>query len=367
MKRVKILCVVGTRPNFMKVAPLHRALRNTAGMEPILVHTGQHFDARMSQVFFQDLGLPMPDINLGINAGSPVERTAEIMKSFERVLLDTSPHLVLVVGDVDSTFACAFTAVKMGVRVAHVEAGLRSFDRSMPEEINRILTDSICQLLFVTERSGVENLRREGVDEERIFLVGNVMIDTLLQHRSLAAASGILKQLGVGSRQYALVTLHRPGNVDEKSAFRPLLSALREIQESLPIVFPMHPRTRKNIERFGLEAELAGMRNLHCIEPLGYLDFLFVMENARIVLTDSGGVQEETTVLGVPCLTLRENTERPITIAQGTNQLVGCNQRLILAAFSQVMKRQHENKKPLPDLWDGHAADRIVTVLKSKT
>ena len=302
---IRIINVVGARPNFMKIAPLMAEYERYPEIEPTLVHTGQHYDTTMSQVFFRQLEIPEPDINLGVGSASDAAQTAEIMKRFELLLLTHRPDAVLVVGDVNSTIACALVAVKMGVKVAHVEAGLRSFDRTMPEEINRVLTDAVADYLFVTEPSGVENLKNEGIQDEKVFFVGNVMIDTLLRNLKKAAASTILDGLRLKERGYALITLHRPTNVDGPETLRRLLQVFEAIGCELPVVFPVHPRTRKNISAFNL-SPLDGKVQL--INPLGYLDFLKLMGSAKIVLTDSGGVQEETTILKVPCLTLRANT-----------------------------------------------------------
>jgi UDP-N-acetylglucosamine 2-epimerase (non-hydrolysing) len=389
---IRLLSVVGARPNFMKIAPildelkhdeLKKAelkkddgkkdeLKKSPAIEHCLVHSGQHYDELLSGNFFTDLGLPRPDVNLEAGSGSHAVQTAEIMKRLELVLLDYKPQMVLVVGDVTSTLAAALTAVKLGIGVAHIEAGLRSFDMTMPEEINRKLTDAISSLLFVTEQSGVENLRREGVAAEKIFLVGNVMIDSLLRHREMAAKSPILDRLGMrqdgaGCRAYGVLTLHRPSNVDDAETLQGILSAVSALAAELPVFFPMHPRTRKNIENFGLLRYLAnstGRNNAGIVplDPLGYIDFLSINDGARIVLTDSGGVQEETTVLGVPCLTLRENTERPATVEHGSNQVVGVNPERILAAARSILQEpacQFER----PPLWDGKAAGRIVAIL----
>jgi UDP-N-acetylglucosamine 2-epimerase (non-hydrolysing) len=344
----------------MKIAPLMWEIGRRAGIVPYLVHTGQHYDERMSKLFFEQLKIPRPDVDLGVGSGGHASQTAEIMKRFEPVVLEQRADAVVVVGDVNSTIACALTAVKLGVPVAHVEAGLRSFDRTMPEEINRILTDAISRWLFVTERSGVDNLRREGVTEERIHLVGNVMIDTLLACRELSRSSTILDDLRLLGRPFGVLTLHRPANVDDPEVLKGILSAIDHLQRELPIVFPVHPRTRKALEGHDLTA----MPGLILTEPLGYLDFMKLLAEARLVLTDSGGIQEETTVLGVPCLTLRNNTERPITIDQGTNHLVGLDPQRILAAARKALAEPTHTSR-IPDLWDGRASARIVDVLLS--
>ena len=362
--RIRILNVVGTRPNFMKIAPLMAAYRRTVAIEPLLLHTGQHYDATMSDLFFRDLGIPEPDINLGVGSESHAVQTAEIMKAFEGVILEEQPDAVLVVGDVNSTIACGLVAVKLGIPLVHVEAGLRSRDRTMPEEINRLLTDAISDLLFCTEQAGVDNLAREGVDTSKVFLVGNVMVDTLHAQRERAKASPVLQKLGLTAREYAVLTLHRPSNVDDRVVLTNILDALEEIQAELPVVLPMHPRLRDVVVRLGLQEQFAEMSRLRVTDPLGYLDFLKLMSEARIVLTDSGGIQEETTILKVPCLTLRENTERPVTVEVGTNRLVGMEAEGILTAFRETMSRRVSSE--VPPLWDGKSSDRIVAILSEK-
>ncbi len=354
-----VLNVVGARPNFMKIAPVVEAMRQ-AGLPQYLVHTGQHYDEKMSRLFFEELGIPAPDLNLEVGSGSQAVQTAEILRRFEPVVLETKPDLVVVVGDVNSTMACTLVAVKLGIPVAHIEAGLRSFDRSMPEEINRLVTDALADLLFVSEPSGMVNLRSEGVPDEKVHFVGNVMIDTLLRHRESAKRSDIRARLGVDSGPYILVTLHRPSNVDDPLKLGGLLRALDDLARELPVVFPIHPRTRKNAIDAGLAPELG---RLVTSDPLGYLDFLNLMSNAKVVVTDSGGVQEETTVLGVPCLTVRENTERPVTISCGTNRLVGTDPDAMLRAARESLHGPRPELR-LPELWDGKAAGRIVEVLK---
>ena len=360
---MKIVNVVGARPNLMKIAPLMDAYAAAPEIEPLLVHTGQHYDANMSELFFRQLGIPEPDLNLEVGSASHAVQTAEIMKAFEPVVQGQRPDAVLVVGDVNSTIACGLVAVKLGVKLVHVEAGLRSFDRDMPEEINRVLTDAISDLLFCTERSGVENLRREGIAEGRIHLVGNVMIDTLMRHRERAEASSILETLSLPAGGYAVLTLHRPSNVDDPAVLAKLLDVLEVVLADQPLVFPVHPRTRQKLAQFGLAARVDAQPKLRLCDPLGYLDFLKLMAHARVVLTDSGGIQEETTILGVPCLTLRENTERPVTVEVGTNRLVGQQPERILAAYREVMAARGASGR-IPPLWDGGAAGRIVEVLR---
>jgi UDP-N-acetylglucosamine 2-epimerase (non-hydrolysing) len=366
---MKILSVIGARPNFMKIAPICDELKGT-DISHTLVHTGQHYDYRMSKLFFEDLGLPKPDINLGVGSATHGHQTAEVMMRLEPVLEREKPSLVIVVGDINSTMAAAVTAVKLGIPVAHVEAGLRSFDRNMPEEINRVLTDAVSSFYFTTEESANDNLRKEGIPGEKIFFVGNTMIDTLFRHAERVSVSPILQNLGMKPREYGVVTLHRPSNVDSERRLRDILEALNEIAADLPIVFPVHPRTRKQIAGFGLEDLVTERgtdvrKGLYIIEPLGYCDFLGLVKEARIVFTDSGGIQEETTVLGIHCLTLRENTERPVTITSGTNVLVGAVKVKII---SETRKRLNgfSASHICPPLWDGHAAERIVDIIKSR-
>jgi UDP-N-acetylglucosamine 2-epimerase (non-hydrolysing) len=354
----RILVVAGARPNFMKIAPLLREMMGRADFAPFLVHTGQHYDAAMSESFFRDLGIPEPDANLGVGSGTHGEQTAQVLVKIERLITERRPDALLVVGDVNSTLAATLAAVKLGVPVAHVEAGLRSGDRSMPEEINRILTDAVSNWLFVTEEDGRANLLREGVADERIHFAGNVMIDTLVSNLERARALDTLTRLGLEPAGYAVLTLHRPSNVDDPGRLRALFETLERLHETLPIVFPVHPRTRAIIESGLGGAEPA----LRLTEPLGYLDFLRLMADARLVLTDSGGIQEETTALGVPCLTLRENTERPITVTEGTNTIVGTDPRAISAEVRRVIETGGKAGRT-PPLWDGRAAARIIDVL----
>jgi UDP-N-acetylglucosamine 2-epimerase (non-hydrolysing) len=389
MKPKKIIHVVGARPNFMKIAPIIEAIRahNEKTQNPmesihqLLVHTGQHYDAQMSKLFFDELMIPKPDVNLEVKSSSHARQAAEIMIRFEEVCLKEKPTHVLVVGDVNSTIACALVASKLGIKVIHVEAGLRSFDRSMPEEINRILTDSISDYLFITEASAEQNLVHEGVARDKIFFVGNVMIDSLLKHRDKAEKSTILQRFGLtvpnGSddkiADYCLVTLHRPSNVDDPKTFQGILAALSEIARDMPIIFPAHPRTIKQIRNFGFEGyfnwemfddlrpEYKPGKAINIHPPLGYLDFLRLMDKAGLVMTDSGGIQEETTILGTKCVTLRENTERPITLEQGTNVLAGTDKGKILDAARSQLRENLEYATP--PLWDGRAAERIVAIL----
>lgn len=359
---MKVINVVGARPNFMKIAPLMEEMKKFPEFEVTLVHTGQHYDPAMSEFFFDDLNIPKPDIYLGVGSANHGEQTGKIMIEFEKVLLNNLPDLVVVVGDVNSTIACGLVAVKQRVPLAHVEAGLRSFDRTMPEEINRLLTDQISDFLFVTEESGKRNLLKEGIAPEKIFFVGNVMIDTLLKHLEKARSSTILQKMQLKVQEFALLTLHRPSNVDDQAAFLEILMALKEIQDRIPIVFPIHPRSRERLRAFGFESRLQTMPNLILTEPLGYLDFLKLMSEAKFVLTDSGGIQEETTVLGVPCLTLRENTERPVTVSQGTNLVIGHKANRIIEESLNILNG-HIKQGRQPDLWDGKAAQRIVKIL----
>lgn len=358
---VNILCVVGARPNFMKIGPVIAAL-NAKGIHAPLIHTGQHYDEAMNDRFFTDLGLPRPDVNLEVGSGTHAQQTAEIMRRFEPVLDEIRPDAVLVVGDVNSTIACALVAAKKGIAVIHVEAGLRSYDRTMPEEINRVLTDKISDYLFTTERSALPNLEREGIDPQRVFFVGNVMIDTLLTNLSRAVpASQTLNGLIDG---YALVTLHRPSNVDQPEILARLVGCLADIAKDVPVVFPIHPRTRARVEASGLMPLLTGP-NIHLLPPQGYLHMLGLTHSARLVITDSGGLQEETTALGVPCLTVRENTERPITIAEGTNTLVGIDSDAIMTAFSDVLATGGKAGR-VPEYWDGKAGERIAAILAER-
>lgn len=357
-KFISILAVVGARPNFIKIAPLVWGAKSRPEIDLRLVHTGQHYDKGMSGVFFEELGISEPEVNLDVGSGSHAVQTAEIMRRFEPILFERRPDIVMVVGDVNSTVACALVSAKLGVPVAHVEAGLRSFDRSMPEEVNRLVTDVLSDWLFVTEPSGVANLAREGVPNEKVHFVGNVMIDTLVACRQRIAASAILDTLNLRPKEYAVLTLHRPANVDDPVTRQQLFRAIERIQREVPIVFPVHPRTRMAIQGPLIES----MSNLSLVDPLGYLDFMKLVSDSRLVLTDSGGVQEESTFLGVPCLTMRENTERPVTVEQGTNLLVGNDPERIIAEGMRVLK-DCPRQTPPPTLWDGCAAKRILDIL----
>jgi UDP-N-acetylglucosamine 2-epimerase (non-hydrolysing) len=354
-----ILHVVGARPNYMKIAPLMDALRDVPGVRQVLVNTGQHYDEAMAKGFIRELSLPMPDRDLEVGSASHAVQTATVMTRFEQVCLEERPDLVVVVGDVNSTMAATIVAAKLLIPVAHVEAGLRSHDRTMPEEINRIVTDRIADVLLTPSPDGNENLLSEGVPAERIHLVGNIMIDTLFRHLPLAALDRVADRVRVRERQYAVLTLHRPSNVDVLDTFRGILSAVAEISAELPVVFPVHPRTQARVKEFGLEDCL---RNVQVTGPMGYIDFLSLTSHARLVLTDSGGLQEESTALGIPCLTLRENTERPVTVTHGTNRIVGMQPGNILAGYRAAMREDVSNRRP--DQWDGQTARRIAAVLQ---
>jgi UDP-N-acetylglucosamine 2-epimerase (non-hydrolysing) len=357
---VRIVAVVGARPNFVKIAPLLAELRLYPEANVTLVHTGQHYDLQMSESFFANLEIPAPDVNLEARADTAVGQTAEIMRRLEPVLLERRPDWVVVVGDVTSTVAAALTAVRLGIPIAHVEAGLRSGDRTMPEEINRIVTDAISDALFTTEPAGNENLAREGTDPRRVHFVGNVMIDTLFRYRERARESVVLADLGLSPGGYAALTLHRPSNVDTPEALGSMMEAIARVHAEIPVVFPVHPRTRARLE--ALRGGLPARPGLRLAEPLPYLDFVQLMANARCVLTDSGGIQEETTALRVPCITLRENTERPVTVTRGTNRIVGVDPGAIYAAWRDVASGRWPAGE-LPELWDGKASERIVRVL----
>lgn len=387
--KLKIINVVGARPNFMKVAPILRAVQQhnsspqakEVSIDSLLVHTGQHYDYDMSKVFFKDLDIPEPDIYLGIGSGTHGEQTGKVIIEFEKILLKEKPDLVVVVGDVNSTMACTLAAVKLGIRVAHVEAGLRSFDRSMPEEINRIVTDALATFLFTPSADGDENLIKEGISKNKIFRVGNVMVDSLLTHKEKAIKSKILQTLGLQQnssdmtvssdpRPYALLTLHRPSNVDDQVSFSRIVEALKVISKKLPVIFPVHPRTKKQIDSFGLQNIFQSMDSssgigdtgIYCTTPMGYLDFMKMEMSSTLVMTDSGGVQEETTALGVPCLTLRNTTERPVTVSEGTNTIVWNNTEKIIEEAFRILNGG-ARKGTIPELWDGKTAERIVNIL----
>lgn len=384
--KIKIINVVGARPNFMKIAPVMSEMKKCKYIEPILVHTGQHYDKNMSRLFFDDLEISKPDIDLEVGSGSHAVQTAEIMKRFEPVLLNEKPDYILVVGDVNSTIACALTASKLGVKIIHVEAGLRSYDRTMPEEINRVLTDSISDFLFTTERKAENNLLVEGIDKKKIFFVGNVMIDTLLKNVEKTKESNILDVLGLAVRKpqvetsnnvipYAVLTLHRPSNVDVIDTLQNILEALSVLAKELPIIFPVHPRTKKKIISYGLNKSFNIIGNntsshtitnaIKLIDPLGYLDFLNLMASSTMVMTDSGGMQEETTVLQIPCLTMRKNTERPVTITEGTNVMIGNEKNEIIKEGLKILNGKAK-KGCIPEKWDGKAAERIVKIIVNR-
>ena len=376
---MKIISVVGARPNFMKIAPIHKAFNQfnpPAGkvknsqpkadepkaqklnIDHLICHTGQHYDEKMSKIFFEDLELPKPDIYLGAGSGSHAEQTAKIMVEFEKVLLKEKPDLIIVVGDVNSTIACSLVAAKMGVKIAHVEAGLRSFDRTMPEEINRLLTDQLADYLFVTEKSGIDNLKNEGIPDEKVFFPGNVMIDSLVHYLPKAKESKVMEHFGLFPLDFILVTLHRPSNVDSLDNVKQIVLLLNRLAAKRKIIFPVHPRTKINIDRLNLNIN----PGLILTDPIGYIDFLSLTQNAGLIITDSGGIQEESTYLGVQCITVRNNTERPITVEEGTNQLVGTDlQNVELAALGVLDGKIKKGK--IPKLWDGHAAERIVELL----
>lgn len=359
----KIVMVVGARPNFMKAAPLYNELiKYPDRFKPIIIHTGQHYDDNMSRFFFEDLKLPQPALHLGAGSGSHAEQTARIMVDLEKELLEINPDLVIVFGDINSTLATAVVTSKINLKLAHVESGLRSFDNSMPEEINRIVTDRLSDFLFVTEPIGVANLKKEGVDESRIFLCGNIMIDSLEQQLKAAQNSTIIEDLKLQKKNYLALTLHRPANVDDKERLEKIINLLNELAQTMPIVFPCHPRTKKNIEQFGINSFHPDFK---FIEPLGYLDFLKLMESASLVVSDSGGVQADTTYLNVPCLTLRETTEQPSTIEYGTNTLCGTDTIKIKEEFEKIINGQYKSGR-LPRLWDGRTAERIVAIIREK-
>ncbi len=366
MKKKKIISVVGARPNFMKVAPIHRAMqRYSDSVEHLIVHTGQHYDVKMSDQFFQDLDIPEPDHFLGVGSASHAVQTANIMIEFEKVCIEEKPDLVIVVGDVNSTIACALTSVKLGIKVAHVEGGLRSSDREMPEEINRIATDSICNYCFATEESAIENLKKENFPIENVFLVGNTMIDSQKYAVAAAEDSDILQKLNLGDKKYVVSTIHRPSNVDIPEQLNDILDVFRELAKERMIILPAHPRTQKNIKEFGLQEKVDSIANLKFIDPLGYIDFLALMMNSDFVITDSGGIQEETTALDIPCLTIRTTTERPVTVETGSNILVQPHKDKMLLAVREILGGARKSSA-VPELWDGNAAGRIARIIVEK-
>ena len=364
---MKIACIVGARPNFMKIAPILRAMKQHENLDPVLIHTGQHYDKYLSDIFFEELGIDPPDIALGIGSGTHAKQTADVMVAMEEVLLkardnDQAFDRLMVVGDVNSTAAATIAAVKLHIPVAHVEAGLRSLDRRMPEEINRIITDSICDMLFVSEPVGIENLKKEGHPDDQMYLVGNVMIDTLMTQVERAKQTGMTDKAGVTPGQYGVITLHRPSNVDHADVLAGLIDVIREISIEMPFVFPIHPRTKARLDSFGLFERLNGSNNVTCLDPIGYLDFLNLTSQAKVICTDSGGLQEESTALLVPCLTLRENTERPITCTEGTSTLIGNDAEKLKQHLREVIDGTYKTGS-CPKLWDGKAAERIASIL----
>jgi len=359
---IKILSVVGARPNFIKIAPLHRELLKYSGVKNYICHTGQHFDAKMSKIFFDELEMPKPDYYLGISGGSHAVQTAGIMTEFEKVIIALKPDLIIVPGDVNSTMAATLVASKAGIKIAHVESGLRSEDRTMPEEVNRIVTDILSDYLFVSEKSGIENLKNEGINKEKIFFIGNVMIDSLVRHLPKIEKSEIISRLGI-TKKYCLCTFHRPSNVDSIDNLKTLIDLLNDISERIQIIFPIHPRTRQMIEKAGID--ISTNPNLIFTDPLGYIDFLHLIKNSELIITDSGGIQEESTFLQVQCITVRNNTERPITVEVGTNQLIGTDaEKIKKAAFDIISGNKKQGK--IPELWDGKTSERIVRILSEK-
>ncbi|NII10576.1 UDP-N-acetylglucosamine 2-epimerase (non-hydrolyzing) [Oleiagrimonas sp. C23AA] len=363
MKQLRIDLIAAARPNFMKIAPLFHELQRQSWCQLRLVHTGQHYDKNMSEAFFSDLGLPRPDLHLGVGSGSHAEQTANVMLSYEQACTTDRPDLIIVVGDVNSTIACALVGSKLHITVAHLEAGLRSRDRRMPEEINRLVTDTIADILWTPSPDGDENLAAEGVAQEKVTRVGNIMIDSYELMRERIEQSGQRQKLGLEGRDYGVVTLHRPSNVDSPATLAELVNQLTDIARQLPLVFPVHPRTRKNLETFSLWKKLTQTTGLQVIDPLGYVDFMNLVRGARLILTDSGGIQEETTYLGIPCLTLRDTTERPVTITEGTNQLITAAR--LKAVVEQILQGQW-TKGRKPELWDGHTATRVAADIRRR-
>lgn len=363
---MKILNIVGARPNFMKIAPLHRAFSKHPKIQSKIIHTGQHYDEKMSDIFFNQLELPKPDYYLGIGGGSHTHQKANVMLAFEKIVNEEKPDVVLVVGDVNATAACSITAVKMGVPTVHVEAGLRSGDRKMPEEVNRIITDAICNDLFITEHSGLINLAKEGVPDEKVHFVGNVMIDSLVHFRKKASKDKVLKTIGVKPKEYILMTMHRPHNVDYKKGLKDIMKIIRNAAKHKKVVFAIHPRTTNNMKKYGLYEQLEGIKNLILLGPQGYLQFLKLMDNAALIITDSGGIQEETTFLQVPCMTFRDTTERPVTVELGTNFLMqDLNPKTVKIQMESILKGKAK-QGIIPPLWDGKAAERIADILADK-
>ncbi|PKL86674.1 MAG: UDP-N-acetylglucosamine 2-epimerase (non-hydrolyzing) [Ignavibacteriae bacterium HGW-Ignavibacteriae-1] len=358
----KIINIVGARPNFMKIAPLMKAYSGSTSLEPILLHTGQHYDAKMSSLFFDELGIPKPDINLEVGSDTQAKQVAKIMERFEDVCFSVKPDAILVVGDVNSTMACSIVAAKLGIKIVHLEAGLRSFDRTMPEEINRLVTDALADLLLTPSLDADQNLSNEGVSNSKVFRVGNIMIDTLFMFLPKAELSPILDDLKLRTGEFSLVTLHRPSNVDEKEGIQSIMNTLNEISKDIDIIFPMHPRTKENLRKFGINLSALNPR-LQICEPLGYLDFQKLMSNSKFVITDSGGVQEETTALKIPCITLRENTERPITILEGSNVIAGKDMQKLLVYANQAIAGNWKQSR-IPEMWDGKTAKRVIEVLE---
>jgi len=363
---MKIISVVGARPNFMKVAPLHRAFQQSEEIQSLIVHTGQHYDEKMSDIFFNQLELPKPHYYLGVSGGTHTYQKANVMLQFETILNDEKPDVVLVVGDVNATAACSIVAVKMGIKTVHIEAGLRSGDRTMPEEVNRVITDAICDDLFVTEQSGMINLAKEGVADEQVHFVGNVMIDSLVYYRSKASAEPILDELGIAAKDYILMTMHRPHNVDNKESLQDIIQIVKDATARMPVVFALHPRTSNNLKKFGLYESLTAIEGLFVLGPQGYLQFLKLMDNAALIITDSGGIQEETTYLQVPCMTFRDTTERPVSVELGTNFLMAdLDPKTVKVQMNKILNGESK-QGVIPPLWDGHAAERIRTILLAK-